>query len=67
MLSGEHGVPVIGGEYSGCKRSSSHILERLGQQGWVGGDSKHSIRGMVSSFVYQALGLPGAALHTLHA
>ena len=23
MLSGEHGVPVIGGEYSGCKRSSS--------------------------------------------
>ena len=43
------------------------ILERLGQQGWVGGDSKHSIRGVVSSFVYQALGLPGAALHTLHA
>ena len=42
------------------------ILERLGQQGWVGDDSKHSIQGMVSSFVYQALSLPGAVLHTLH-
>ena len=25
------------------------ILERLGQQGWVGDDSKHSIQGMVRS------------------
>ena len=55
------------GSILAVKEVSCLILERLGQQGWVGGDSKHNIWGMVNSFVYQALGLPGAVLHTLHA